>query len=86
MEPKRWMKATAPRRAAGPEPGLLMSKRQRRAGFIQVQLFHPKSRNLQWQDLPVEIQQKTVRMLAQLLRQHFEKVPASNDRKEADGE
>jgi hypothetical protein len=63
-----------------------MSKRQRRARFIQPQLFHPRSRNPQWQDLPVEIQQNTVRMLAQLLRQHFKRVRASNDGKEAHGE
>jgi hypothetical protein len=63
-----------------------MSKRQRRTGSIQLQLFHPRSRNPQWQDLPVEIQQKTIRMLAQQLRQHSERVRASNDRKEASGE
>ena len=63
-----------------------MSKRQRRTGFIQPQLFQPRSRNPQWQDLPVEIRQNTVRMLAQLLRQHCERGRASNDRKEARGE
>jgi hypothetical protein len=63
-----------------------MAKRRRRVGFIQPQLFQPRSRNPQWQDLPVEIRQNTVRMLAQLLRQHCERGRASNDRKEACGE
>ena len=63
-----------------------MSKRERRTGFIQPQLFQPRSRDPQWQDLPVEIQEKTVRLLAQLLRQHSERVRVSNDRKEARSE
>ena len=63
-----------------------MAKRQRRAGFTQPQLFQSKSRYPQWQDLPVEIRQNTVRMLAQLLRQHCERSRTSNDRKEARGE
>ena len=63
-----------------------MAKRQRRTGFIQPQLFQPRSRDPQWQDLPVEIQEKTVRLLAQLLRQHFERVRGSDDRKEAHSE
>jgi hypothetical protein len=63
-----------------------MSKRQRRTVFIQPQLFQPRSQVPQWQDLPVEIQEKTVRLLAQLLRQQSERVRASNDRKEAHSE
>jgi hypothetical protein len=63
-----------------------MSKRQRQTGFIQPQLFQPRSRDPQWQDVPVEIQEKTVRLLAQLLRQHSERVRASNDKKEAPSE
>jgi len=63
-----------------------MSKRERRTGFIQPQLFQPRSRDPQWQDLPVEIQEKTVRLLAQLLRQHSERMRASDDRKEARSE
>ena len=63
-----------------------MSKRQRRTGFIQPQLFQPRSRDPQWQDLPMEIHEKTVRLLAQLLRQHSERVRASDDRKEAHSE
>jgi hypothetical protein len=61
-----------------------MRSRQNRAGCIQLKLFQPsKSRNPQFQSFPVEIQQKTVRVLAQLLRQHSERVNASSDGKEA---
>jgi hypothetical protein len=63
--------------------GVLMQKRQSRAGFIQLKLFRPRSRNPQWQNLPVEIQQTTVRLLAQLLRQHCDRGHASSDKKEA---
>jgi hypothetical protein len=63
-----------------------MSKRPSRPKCIQLKLFHPKPRNPQWGNLPVEIQQKTVKLLAQLLSQHSERVRASNDRKEARGE
>src|SRR5262249_38601047 len=42
-----------------------------------------KARTPRWGNLPVEIQQTTVKLLAQLLDQHSEKVRASNDRKEA---
>jgi hypothetical protein len=64
-----------------------MSKRQSRPKRIQLKLFHhPKPKSPQWGNLPMEIQQKTVKLLAQLLSQHCERVRASNDRKEARGE
>ena len=62
-----------------------MSKRQSRPERIQLKLFHPKPRNPQWGNLPVEIQQKTVKLLAQLFCQHSERMRASN-RKEVRGE
>jgi hypothetical protein len=65
-----------------------MRNRESRSEWIQLKLFHPssKSRNSQLQNLPVEIQQQTMRMLAELLRQHCERVNASFDGKEAGDE
>jgi hypothetical protein len=37
----------------------------------QLKLFHPASRRPSWEQLPTEIRQHTVRLLAQLLREHW---------------
>jgi len=36
----------------------------------QLKLFQPAIRSPDWQQLPLEIRQQTVRLLAQLLREH----------------
>ncbi|CAE6756306.1 hypothetical protein [Paraburkholderia aspalathi] len=46
------------RRQTSPQPG------------AQLDLFHPFPKMPQWTHLPQEAQQETVRLLAQLLRQH----------------
>ena len=46
------------RRQTSPQPG------------AQLHLFHPFPKTPQWTHLPQEVQQETVRLLAQLLRQH----------------
>ena len=46
------------RRQTSPQPG------------AQLDLFHPFPKTPQWMHLPQEVRQETVRLLAQLLRQH----------------
>ena len=46
------------RRQTSPQPG------------AQFDLFHPFPKTPQWMHLPQEVRQETVRLLAQLLRQH----------------
>lgn len=36
----------------------------------QLELFHPLSEAIQWHNLPLEIQQKEVTLLARLLREY----------------
>ncbi len=36
----------------------------------QLKLFQPAMQSLDWKQLPVEMRQQTVRLLAQLLREH----------------
>jgi hypothetical protein len=36
----------------------------------QLELFHPRSEAIQWHKLPLEIQEKTVKWLARLLREY----------------
>ena len=52
----------------------------------QFQLFHPPHPSPSWQRLPPEIQQKTLKFLAQLLREHLSNVLASGHQKEARNE
>ena len=37
---------------------------------IQLNLFHPRPKTLQWAQLPPEVRLHTLRLLARLLRQH----------------
>jgi hypothetical protein len=48
----------------------------------QIELFHPPQPIPAWQKLPREIKQKTVELLAQLLREHGKRILASQHRKE----
>jgi len=62
-----------------------MPKLQSRHRRVQLDLFQARVKRPDWQSLPLEIQEKTVRLLARLLRQHGVKVRA-NHRKAADHE
>lgn len=46
-----------------------MSNRRDRC-VVQLELFHPRPERPAWRTLPKEIRQKTVKLLAQLLRDH----------------
>jgi hypothetical protein len=48
---------------------------------VQLQLFHPLCKDPLWGELPLEIRQQTVRLLARLLREHGK--IAANRAKEA---
>jgi hypothetical protein len=54
--------------------------------IAQSTLFHPRHKSPAWQELPREIRLKAARLLARLLRDHLERVHASNTRKEAGDE
>jgi hypothetical protein len=48
----------------------------------QIELFHSTQPIPAWQKLPREIKQKTVELLAQLLREHRKRIQASQHGKE----
>lgn len=48
-----------------------MLSSRRRPRCIQLDLFHPLRKTLAQEQLPQEARQKTVRLLAQLLRSHY---------------
>jgi len=48
----------------------------------QIELFHSPEPIPAWQKLPREIKQKTVELLAQLLREHCKRILASQREKE----
>jgi len=52
----------------------------------QIELFHPPQPIPSWQNLPPEIRQKTVELLAQLLREHRKRILASQHEKEGGDE
>lgn len=37
---------------------------------VQLELFHPRPERPAWRTMPKDVRQKTVRLLAQLLRDH----------------
>ena len=45
---------------------------------VQFGLFQAKVKRSDWHSLPLEIQEKTLRLLARLLRQHSVKMRANN--------
>ena len=50
----------------------------------QIELFHPPQPIPCWQKLPPEIRQKTVELLAQLLREHRKRMLASHGKERGD--
>jgi hypothetical protein len=46
----------------------------------QIELFHPPPQIPTWPKLPQEIRQKTVNLLAQLLREHSRRSPLEKER------
>ncbi len=56
---------------------VLMPTSRSRSRVAQFQLFHPPHRSPSWQGLPQETQQKSVGLLARLLREHWRRVLAS---------
>jgi hypothetical protein len=48
---------------------MLMSNRRERC-LVQLDLFRPRPERPAWRTLPKEIRQKTMKLLAQLLRDH----------------
>ena len=56
---------------------VLMRKSLSRPRAPQIELFHPPQQSPAWQKLPQEIRQKTVELLAQLLREHSRRILAA---------
>ena len=52
-------------------------------GRIQLALFHPPLSDPQWDQLPWEIRQHTVQLLAQMLRAHCDQAADRGQAKEA---
>jgi len=55
-----------------------MQKLQSRYRQVQIGLFQATVKKPDWQDLPLETQQKTLKLLARLLNQHGGKVLVNN--------
>ena len=55
----------------------------RRLPVSQPTLFHPPQARPQFQMLPQEIQERTIRLLARLLRLHVDQTPGLGDAREA---
>ena len=49
-----------------------MQSRRVRLQDLQLELFRPQSKVIDWHILPRETQQKTMRLLVKLLREHTE--------------
>jgi hypothetical protein len=49
----------------------------------QLKLFHPPSKSPHWDQLPCEIRQQSVRLLARLLREHWARKQAAEALREA---
>ena len=50
---------------------------------VQLKLFHPLLQTPCWEQLPAEMRQQTVRLLARLLRERWTRTQASDLTKEA---
>ena len=59
-----------------------MRKSASRPRALQIELFHPPRPIPAWQKLPREIRQKTVELLAQMLREHSRRILAGHHGKE----
>jgi len=55
-----------------------MQKLRSRYRRVQLDLFQATVKRQDWQSLPMEIQRKTLKLLARLLHQQAEKVLANN--------
>jgi hypothetical protein len=53
---------------------------------LQLALFHPPLKDPQWEQLPWEVRQQTVRLLARMLRAHCDRALVSEETKEASDE
>jgi hypothetical protein len=51
---------------------------------IQLALFHPHLRDPHWEQLPWEVRQHTVRLLARMLREYCERGLASSTKEAGD--
>ena len=56
-----------------------MRRPKRRLPVSQPTLFHPPQPRPQFQMLPQEIQERTIRLLARLLRLHADQTPGLGD-------
>ena len=63
-----------------------MRRPKRRLSVSQPTLFHPPLPRPQFQMLPQEIQERTIRLLARLLRLHVDQMPGVGDAREANHE
>jgi hypothetical protein len=61
---------------------VLMRKSASRPRALHIELFHPPRPIPAWQKLPREIRQKTVELLAQMLREHSRRILAGHNGKE----
>jgi hypothetical protein len=53
---------------------VLMQESASRPRALEIELFHPPPQIPAWPKLPREIKQKTVELLAQLLREHRQRI------------
>jgi hypothetical protein len=53
---------------------------------MQLALFHPPLREPHWEQLPWEVRQHTVRLLARMLRAHYDQALVCEQTKEAGDE
>jgi hypothetical protein len=61
-----------------------LPRRQQAARLVQLKLFHRPSTVPDWPQLPQEIRQQTVRLLARLLREHLALVAMLGAREASD--
>jgi len=62
---------------------VLMPRASRRLGVSQPTLFHPPPPRPHFQMLPPDIQERTIRLLARLLRRHADQPLGSGEAQEA---
>jgi len=60
-----------------------MPRARRRLGVSQPTLFHPPRPRPHFQMLPPDIQERTIRLLARLLRRHADQPLGSGEAQEA---
>jgi hypothetical protein len=60
-----------------------MRRARRRLRVSQPTLFHPPPLRPHFQTLPQDIQERTIRLLARLLRLHADQAPVTGEAREA---